>query len=143
MCASEPGVDEPPRSAAGAWLPGEFGAVLALVLPAPDQEPLTVLPCCVACPPACGPNRVLPAEECSTVVVSGWDAAWEVAAELTGVVVTGWLATALPVVRAAALATPVPAFTGWLSEEENDGDRPLDPLAGRFAGPEENGPAEY
>lgn len=92
---------------------------------------------------ACGLNPVLAVEECSTVVVSGWDAACGVAAELTGVVVTGWLATAPAAAKGAALGRLVAAPNGWLNEDENDGDRPLDPPAGRFAGLEENGPAEY
>ena len=38
---------------------------------------------------ACGANPVLTVDDFSTVVVSGWDVACDVTAELTGVVVTG------------------------------------------------------
>jgi hypothetical protein len=63
--------------------------------------------------------------------------------ELTGVVVTGWLVTALPVAAAGAFADVVTAFTGWFSAGENDGDRADDPLVDRPDGLEENVPAEY
>ncbi len=61
---------------------------------------------------ACGANPVLTVDDFSTVVVSGWDVAWDVTAELTGVVVTGWLATELTVVTAAAFTGAVAALTG-------------------------------
>jgi len=55
---------------------------------------------------------VLTVDDFSTVVLSGWDVTWDVTAELTGVVVTGWLLTAPPVVTAAAFAEVVAVFTG-------------------------------
>jgi hypothetical protein len=61
---------------------------------------------------ACGANPVLTVDDFSRVVVNGWDVAWDVPAELTGVVVTGWLATELIVVTAAAFAGAVAALTG-------------------------------
>ncbi|MGH3780306.1 MAG: hypothetical protein ACRDRO_06665 [Pseudonocardiaceae bacterium] len=123
------------------------------------------LPCCTVCsavalrevvpvaweelePPrsACGANPVLTADDFSTVVVSGWDVAWDAPAELIGVVVTGWLETALTVVTAGAFAGVATTFTGWLSADgtdENDGDRPVDPVVAGPETPEENAPAEY
>lgn len=95
---------------------------------------------------ACGASPVLTVDDFSRVVVNGWDVAWDVPAELTGVVVTGWLATGLTVVTAAAFAGAVAALTGWLSADEaaeNDGDRPVDPVVARPETPEENAPAEY
>ena len=60
---------------------------------------------------------MLTVDERSTVVVSGWDVAWSVAAEFTGVVAIGWLATALlvafvVVLTAATFAGVVAMFTG-------------------------------
>ncbi|MGH3547019.1 MAG: hypothetical protein ACRDQU_02615 [Pseudonocardiaceae bacterium] len=95
---------------------------------------------------ACGANPVLTVDDFSTVVVSGCDVAWDVTAELTGVVVTGWLATELTVLTAAAFAGAVAALTGWLSADEADGNvgnRPVDPVAAMPDTPEENVPAEY
>ncbi|MGH3853488.1 MAG: hypothetical protein ACRDR6_08310 [Pseudonocardiaceae bacterium] len=107
-------------------------ALVGSVLAVPEADLITAVadpvPCCAVCsevalreivlvawgelgPPrsARGVNPVLTVDECSTVVVSGWDVAWYVTAELTGVVVTGWLLTALLVVRTAMF---VAVFTG-------------------------------
>jgi hypothetical protein len=95
---------------------------------------------------ACGANPVLTVDDFSTVVVSGWDVACDVTAELTGVVVTGWLAAALTAVTAGAFDDIVTAFPGWLNGDEpveNDGDRPGAPPVGRVEGAEENVSAEY
>jgi hypothetical protein len=92
---------------------------------------------------ACGANPLLSVEECATVVVSGCAAAGDFTAELTGVVVTGWLGTALPVAAIAAFAGAVPALTGSLSAGVNDGARPAGPLAARLEKPGENAGAEY
>ncbi len=139
------------------------GALVCSVLDAPLWDGLTAAAppvlCCALCSvvtlrevalagweefelprSACGAKPVLTADDFSTVVVSGWDVAWDVAAALTGVVVTGWLLTAPPVVTAAAFAE---VFTGWLSAveaDENDGDKAGDPPVDR---PEEDAPAEY
>ncbi len=92
---------------------------------------------------ACGAKPVLTVDDFSTVVLSGSDVMWETAAGVTGVVVTGWLVTALPVVAAGTFADVVTAFTGWFSGGENDGDSPADPLGERPEAPEENVAAEY
>ena len=36
-----------------------------------------------------------------------------------------------------------PVFTGWFSAEENDGERPGEPVLGRLERPEEKAIAEY
>lgn len=93
---------------------------------------------------ACGANPVPIVDEWATVVVSGCEVAGAFTAELIGVVVTGWLGTALPVVAAAAaFAGPAAAFTGSLSADPKDGLRPADPLVARLEKPEETVPAEY
>lgn len=145
------------------------GALVCSVLDAPLWDGLTAAAspvlCCALCSvvtlrevalagweefelprSACGAKPVLTADDFSTVVVSGWDVAWDVAAALTGVVVTGWLLTAPPVVTAAAFAEAVAVFTGWLSAveaDENGGDRAGDPPVDRPEGAEEDAPAEY
>lgn len=143
------------------------GALVCAVLVAPLRDALTEVPnpvpCCALCsavalravplpgweefdPPrsACGAKPVLTVDDFSTIVLSGCDVAWEVAAEVTGVVVTGWPVTALPVVTAAgAFADVVTAFTGWFSAGENDADGPVDPLGERPEAPEEKAAAEY
>ena len=91
----------------------------------------------------CGANPLPTIDECATVVVSGWEAAWDVTAELTGVVVTGWLGTALPVTTAAAFAGTVAVFTGSFNADANDGVSAAGPLVARPEKPGENGPAEY
>lgn len=170
----EPVVVEPPRSAAGAWVPGVADLIVEPVVDglllgsvdAPFQDLLAVspgpVPCCAGCsalapraivpaesekldPPrsACGANPVLTVDDRSTVVVSGWEVGWEAAPEFTGVVATGWLLTALVVLAAAMFAGVVPAFTGWFSADEYDGERPGEPLVGRLERPEEKAAAEY
>ena len=97
---------------------------------------------------ACGAKPVLAVDDLSTVVLSGCDVTWDVAAGVTGVVVTGWLLAVGPVVTD-AFGEFVAVLTGWLSAaeaDENDGDRPGDPPVDRPEapdGPEENDPAEY
>ena len=96
----------------------------------------------------CGANPVPIVDEWATVVVSGCAVAGAFTAEFIGVVVTGWLGTALPVVAtvvaaAAAFAGPAAAFTGSLSAAPKDGLRPADPLVARLEKPEETVPAEY
>ncbi len=170
---SEPVVVEPPRSAAGAWVPGVMDLVVESVvdalllgsveapfedLPAALPDPV---PCCAGSavaprevvpaawekvgPPrsACGANPVLTVDDRSTVVVSGWEVGWDAAAEFTGVVATGWLVTALVVLAAATFAGAVEALTGWFSGDENDGERLGEPLLGRLERPEEKAAAEY
>lgn len=85
---------------------------------------------------ACGANPVLTVDDRSTVVVSGWEVGWDAAAEFTGVVATGWLVTALAVLAAATFAGVAPVFTGWFSADENDGERPGEPLLGWLERPE-------
>lgn len=97
---------------------------------------------------ACGANLVPSVDEWATVVVSGCELAGDFTAEFIGVVVTGWLGTALPAVAtvvatAAVFAGPVAAFTGSLSAEPKDGVRPAGPLVARLENPEETVPAGY
>lgn len=91
-----------------------------------------------------GTNPVPRVDEWATVVVSGCEVTGAFTAELIGVVVTGWLATALREVAApAALAGPVAAFTCSLSVDPKDGVRGAGPLVARLEKPEETAPAEY
>ena len=84
---------------------------------------------------ACGANPLLAVDEWATVVVSGWDVASDFTAELTGVVLTGWLATTLLVVMNAAFAGAVAALTGSLSAGAKDGAKPAGPLVAGFVKP--------
>jgi hypothetical protein len=135
-----------------------------LLLGAVEDPPAALpdpAPCCAGCsalapreavpppweeldPPrsACGANPVLTVDDRSTVVVSGWEVGWDAAVEFTGVVATGWLVTALVVLAAAMFAGAVPAFTGWFSADENDGERPGELPLGTLERPEKAA-AEY
>lgn len=82
-----------------------------------------------------GANPLLAVDEWATVVVSGCEAASDFTAELTGVVLTGWLATTLLVVMNAAFAGAVVALTGSLSVGAKDGAKPAGPLVAGFVKP--------
>ncbi|MFN2536387.1 MAG: hypothetical protein ABR528_14220 [Pseudonocardiaceae bacterium] len=92
---------------------------------------------------ACGANPLPTVDEWVTVVVKGCEVTWDFIAEFIGVVVTGWLGTALPVVMTAAFTGAVAAFTGSFSVGAKDGARPAAPLVARLEKPGKPAAGEY